>query len=142
MKRRWAIAAMAALICVSVAIVGTAEASAGTIQRERWSSGYDKCPQGSICLYQNGNGTGSKAIIVASRYARWNFWGVYFLNSANANDQVTSVYNNTTLFVTLYVDFDCKGTGFGINPGGTMDYSYGTQYNAGFNDKFSSLTFT
>jgi hypothetical protein len=137
MKKRWAIAGtLAAMICASLAVVGTAEASTGprAIQIGRT---YDKCSPNSVCLYQNGNGTGSKLILPSAAYATWNMRDLPFRNGQSANDQISSIYNNTSLVAMLYLDVDGTGFYMSVNPGVKMDFN--STGNGQFNDQVSSV---
>ncbi|MFC5667959.1 peptidase inhibitor family I36 protein [Kitasatospora misakiensis] len=111
---------------------------------------YDGCPAWALCLYQNGGGLGSKAIIVppaaggGSEIVR--LTKVHFLNGDLANDQVSSWINNSQCQIEFWDD------PYGELHPSQLDvassWSWGTKgdYNAGTstsyrNDRISGLRF-
>ncbi|MEV0537563.1 peptidase inhibitor family I36 protein [Kitasatospora sp. NPDC050463] len=111
---------------------------------------YDGCPAWALCLYQNGGGLGSKAIVTpppaGGNQAIVRLTKVHFLNGDLADNQVSSWINNSQCSVKFWddpygelhpSDLDYTGT---WNWGATSDYGAGTSesYN---NDRISSLQF-
>lgn len=107
---------------------------------------YDKCPDRSLCLYQDINGRGSKAIITPRQNGElYSFRGpIKFLNGQDANDQVSSLYNKSDYCVEMFPDFGGYGTDVSwAAPDQKNDYGPAEpnqQYR--FNDQFSSVLFT
>jgi Peptidase inhibitor family I36 len=109
------------------------------------SANYDGCPVSALCLYQNQNGTGSKAIINDTPGFIFDFpgqpgrMGINFLNGQNANDQVSSAFNRSTACTLLFRDIGGQPRDSSIvflGPGQRADLSQ-----PGFNDTFSSVQF-
>ncbi|MFE2721574.1 peptidase inhibitor family I36 protein [Kitasatospora sp. NPDC059327] len=69
---------------------------------------YDGCPAWALCLYQNGGGTGSKAIVVppaaGGNTEIVRLTKVHFLNGDLANDQVSSWVNNSQCQIEFWDD--------------------------------------
>ncbi|WP_406110996.1 peptidase inhibitor family I36 protein [Kitasatospora purpeofusca] len=111
---------------------------------------YDGCPAWALCLYQNGGGLGSKAIVVpppaGGGYEIVRLTKVHFLNGDLANDQVSSWINNSQCQIEFWDD------AYGELHPSQLDFasswSWGTKgdYNAGTsmyynNDRISGLRF-
>jgi hypothetical protein len=107
---------------------------------------YDKCPDRSLCLYQDWHGKGSKAIITPYQQGElYSFHGnIRFLNGQDANDQVSSLYNRSRFCVELFPDFGRGGTDVSwAAPEQQLDYSPDRpNQQVRFNDQFSSVLFT
>src|SRR4051794_30238814 len=117
MKRRWAITAtVAAVICMSSAVVGVAEATTLTNTIQPRYNGYANCPSDNLCLYQDGQGRGTEATVYAGppKYDDppklvnltdapfrdpWFYGPNHF--TPYANDQVSSIFNNSWRCVSL-----------------------------------------
>jgi hypothetical protein len=110
---------------------------------------YDGCPGWALCLYQNGGGTGSKAIITppaaGGHSAKVTLYSTHFLNGELANNQVSSWLNNSNCSVQFMDDPDSPypmnlDYAPAYNWGRTGDWSFGTP-NAASNDRLSGFWF-
>ncbi|NEA49488.1 peptidase inhibitor family I36 protein [Streptomyces sp. SID10815] len=112
---------------------------------------YDGCPGWALCLYQNGGGTGSKAIVTpppaGGTTAIVRMSNVHFLNGDPADNQVSSWLNNSQCAIEFWDDpqgelhFSQIDYASSWNWGLTGDYAYGTSKSYD-NDRISSLRFS
>jgi Peptidase inhibitor family I36 len=104
-------------------------------RRIRTSS--DNCPaaQATLCLYQDGNGTGQRVIISEGNGdVRGNLTDARFPDGQSVNDQASSALNNTFLFCArLFSDINEGGSSIDIRPLSAVDLSNT------FNDLASSV---
>ncbi|MGA4844296.1 peptidase inhibitor family I36 protein [Streptomyces sp. G45] len=111
---------------------------------------YSGCPEWALCLYQNGGGTGSKAIVTPpaaggnAKIVR--LTSTKFLNGEIADNQVSSWLNNSQCQIEFWDDpkgeFYPSDLDFAPSWqwGLKADYSFGTS-KAYVNDRISSLRF-
>ncbi|MEV5176867.1 peptidase inhibitor family I36 protein [Streptomyces flaveolus] len=89
----------------SAAVAGAALLSLAT-PASATNPPYDGCPAWALCLYQDADGAGSKAIITppaaGGHTASVTLYSVSFLNGINANNQVSSWLNNSQCQVQFY----------------------------------------
>ncbi|MFE2105844.1 peptidase inhibitor family I36 protein [Kitasatospora sp. NPDC059463] len=111
---------------------------------------YDGCPGWALCLYQNGGGTGSKAIVTAPPAGSGSIvrlTQVHFLNGDLANNQVSSWINNTQCGIEFWDDpyGELHPSILDYAPawswGYKGDYDAGTNHNY-LNDRMSGLRFS
>ncbi|WP_184503150.1 peptidase inhibitor family I36 protein [Streptomyces botrytidirepellens] len=111
---------------------------------------YDGCPGWALCLYQNGGGTGSKAIVTpppaGGNGAIVRLPNVQFLNGDPADNQVSSWLNNSQCQIEFWDDpsGELHPSDLDFAPswnwGRTADYAAGTDHYY-LNDRISSLRF-
>ncbi|WP_067715849.1 peptidase inhibitor family I36 protein [Nocardia yamanashiensis] len=90
-------------IALASTLIGGAPARAAT-------EGFDRCPDGKICLFDQTDGKGHMATFTI---------GSADLTKQHANDSTRSLWNRTKAGVTLYSDKDYRG-GFHLSAAGEI----------------------
>ncbi len=97
-----------ALIATALAVRmgGTAHAVPAT--------GYDRCPQGRFCLFDDNNGQGEMYIATGTRYDQ-------VLAEAGFDNRAASVANHSDIVWCVYEGPNYTGFGVGFDPGSRAD---------------------
>ena len=128
LKFKLATAVAASAFAAAAALFATAAPASAT------NPPYSGCPGWSLCLYQDGNGAGTKAIIIppaaGGGSSVWKLYNVNFLNGINANNQVSSWLNNSNCQVQFFDEIgpmDSPQLDFApsFHWGRTGDFSFG-----------------
>ncbi|MGW6289868.1 peptidase inhibitor family I36 protein [Streptomyces sp. NPDC055107] len=119
---------LSVLASVAVSVLSVTAAAPVEVDVD-YGGGTDRCPIGRFCLYQDRlyNGSGTGFVLTSDQ-------SIPRLSTYGSNDQVSSVYNNTSRALTLYKSNDYRGEEMTIDADQKLAY-----LPAGWNDAISSV---